>query len=112
MNKKHKIAGYDINICCKEQVIAYNYLFSFSINNWRKKEDDLLYIKKELEAKDNGTYEELYHPIHPFKKGGCNYMLVYDYIVSSWDRYASTENATGRKYPIFSNYEDLASVIY
>lgn len=34
--KKHKIRNVDINICCCEQKIAYNYLFSHSNYSYLK----------------------------------------------------------------------------
>lgn len=111
--KKHKIPGYDIApaVCCKEQVFAYNYLFSWTLNE-HEKDYALSCIKRELDTKAAGTYNEIYKPFHPWKKGGADYMLVYQYIISSWDRYTSGDNITGRKNPIFSDYATLASVIY
>lgn len=103
--KPHKIPNIDKNICNKEQVIAYNYLFSWTLNEHEKTEV-LKYLYKELSAKQNGTYNELFHPIHPIKKENIDYMLVYEYIVASYDRYKETNCK------IFTDYRDLASYIY
>lgn len=103
--KSHKIPGIDKEVCNKEQKIAYNYLFSWTLND-HEKNYALSCIKKELKSKQAGTYNELYKPIHPYKPGGVNYLLVFYYIVSAYERYKKLNS------PIFSNYRDLASVIY
>lgn len=103
--KPHKIRNVDINICCKEQVAAYNYLFSWTLND-HDKSKALAYIQKELQAKNNGTYEEQYHPVHSYKRQNIDYDLVYILVLRHWDRYI--EN--GKK--IFSNYEDLGKMLY
>lgn len=91
--KPHKIPNIDKNICNKEQVIAYNYLFSRALSN-TDKNTVLNNIQKELCEKSKS-------------KNSClDYDLIYHYILQSYDRY---KNA---KYHIFSNYETLSSVIY
>ena len=103
--KSHKIPGIDKNICCAEQVIAYNYLFSWCLND-HDKSYALDHIQKELSAKAAGTYNELYHPIHPEKPGRYDYDLVYHFILQSWDRYIENNK------PIFGDYSKLATIIY
>lgn len=34
--KSHKLPGIDKGVCCAEQVIAYNYLFSWTLNDHDK----------------------------------------------------------------------------
>lgn len=103
--KAHKIPNIDISVCCKEQVIAYNYLFNWSINE-RNKNYTLNCIQKELASKAAGTYNELYKPFKKWTPGGVDYDLVYHYILQSYDRYIKTKRR------ILSSYEELASVIY
>ena len=103
--KAHKIPGIDLKVCCKEQKVAYNYLFSWSINEHNK--DYILdCIQKELASKAAGTYNELYKPFHTWKPGGVDYDLVYHYILESYDRYIATNHK------IFGSYSELSSVIY
>ena len=102
--KSHKIRGIDKSVCNKEQVFAYNYLWHWTFND-HDKGYALSCIQQELAAKANGTYGELYTPIHPWKPGGCDYDLVYHYVLQSWDRYAANKQ-------IFSDYAELAKVIY
>lgn len=92
--KPHKIRGIDKNICCCEQVIAYNFLFSYADGSNRSKERNLSLIQDNLSREKSGS----------MKKYDID--LIYHYILQSYDRY-TTGNAH-----IFSNYEALAAVIY
>ena len=103
--KPHKIPSVNISICCKEQKIAYNYLFSWAIN-FRTKDYVLSCIQAELASKAAGTYEKDYKPLYTWTPGGVDYDLVYHYILQSFDRY------TAKSPKIFTSYAEIASVIY
>ena len=104
MYKSHKIRGIEKAICNAEQKIAYNYLFSWATGT-HEKNYALSCIQRELSAKANGTYNELYNPLHP-AIGNYDYDLVYHYILQSWDRYIEQGK------PIFASYESIGRVVY
>lgn len=92
--KAHKVPGIAKNICCAEQVIAYNFLFSYAHIGGREKNINLSLIQNELTREQSGK----------FKKFDID--LIYHFILQSYDRYIN-----GRTH-IFSNYEALAAVVY
>lgn len=92
--KPHKIPGTPKNICCCEQKIAYNFLFSYVDGSSRSKETNLSLIQNHLSREQSGS----------LKKYDID--LIYHYILQSYDRYLTGKNH------IFTSYEGLAAVIY
>ena len=92
--KSHKIPGVAKNVCCCEQKIAYNFLFSWAWNSYETKSKILSLIQNDLIREKDGK----------FKKYDID--LIYHYVLQSYDRYI-----TGHDH-IFTSYEALAAVIY
>ena len=94
--KTHKIKGINIEVCNAEQKIAYNYLFSWTLN---KHDKDYAYkcVKESI-------YEEMEGKrvcIHPtnWKKYNVDYILELFY--RNYDKYIEAGT------PIFSSYEAI-----
>lgn len=98
--KKYKIRNVDIEVCSAEQKIAYNFLFSWTLN---KHDKDYAY-----KCVKDSIYEEMEGKrvcIHPtnWKKYNIDYILELFY--RNYDKYIESGK------PIFSNYEDLGGFI-
>ena len=94
--KTHKIKGINIEVCNAEQKIAYNYLFSWTLN---KHDKDYAYkcVKESI-------YEEMEGKrvcIHPtnWKRYNVDYILELFY--RNYDKYIEAGT------PIFSSYEAI-----
>ena len=94
--KTHKIKGINIEVCNAEQKIAYNFLFSWTLN---KHDKDYAYkcVKESI-------YEEMEGKrvcIHPtnWKKYNVDYILELFY--RNYDKYIEAGT------PIFSSYEAI-----
>lgn len=85
--KKHKIRNIDIDICCCEQKIAYNFLFA-----WGHMEVDKLICMAAGSIDDNEKMKRY------------NKQLIIDLIKNSYERYKS-----GRS--ILTSYEEIGQVI-
>lgn len=81
--KKHKIRNVDINTCCCEQKIAYNYLFSHYKHD---KQNTLDFIQKDLCRRDD------------MKKYDID--LIYHIILYNFDRFQND-------FFIATNYETI-----
>ena len=90
---KHKIRNVDIEICCAEQKIAYNYLFAYAscvMNN-----DAISYVKmivhKDIYRRNDMTrYDRQY---------------IFELFCDNLQKYIDN------KMPIFGNYKDLGNFI-
>ena len=88
--KSHKIRNVDLSVCNCEQKIAYNYLFSWTINE-RDKTYILSCIQSDLSRRsDMDKYDK---------------DLIYHYILQNFSRYIEA----GR--PIFGDFESLGKFI-
>lgn len=85
--KKHKIRNVDIEVCCCEQKIAYNFLFAWG----HMKVDDLIRMT-------SGSIDE------NKKLKRYDKQLIIELIKKSYDRYKS-----GRS--ILTSYEEIGQVI-
>lgn len=88
--KKHKIRNVDIETCCAEQKIAYNYLFSYSINYSNDFEWCCKSVEKNLNRTDNHRYDTKY---------------VYNLFCRNFKKYVDN------KTPIFGTYEQIGNFI-
>lgn len=100
MNKVHKIPNVNIEVCNAEQKIAYNYLFSWTLNKHDKE-----YAYECVKSQIYGEIEGKIHTFHPtnWKRYNVDYILELFY--RNYDKYIEAGK------PIFSNYEDLGGFI-
>ena len=94
--KTHKIKGINIEVCNAEQKIAYNFLFSWTLN---KHDKDYAYkcVKESI-------YEEMEGKrvcIHPTNWKRYNVEYILELFHNYYDKYI--EDGT----PIFSSYEAI-----
>ncbi len=89
--KKHKIRNVELDICCHEQLIVYNGLFS---NSMFEKSIAIDLFKKNL--------------MRCFNKRNRNYDIEYilSLFSSSFDRYIE------KRRPICCNYKEIGNIIY
>jgi hypothetical protein len=91
-NMKHKIKNVDIDVCCCEQKIAYNYLFSWTFNE-HDKIFALQCIKEDLKRRKDTD----------MKRYDTEY--IYELIEKNYDKYINEHT------PIFGDYTDLGKFV-
>ena len=94
--KTHKIKGINIEVCNAEQKIAYNFLFSWTLN---KHDKDYVYkcVKESI-------YEEMEGKrvcIHPTNWKRYNVEYILELFHNYYDKYIEAGT------PIFSSYEAI-----
>lgn len=97
--RSHKIPGIAKSICNAEQVIAYNFLFQWTLNDHEK--------NYALSCIQNALIRE---QETRFKKYDID--LIYHYVLQSYDRYNADRSPYNNMTKVFSSYEELAKVIY
>ena len=94
--KTHKIKGINIEVCNAEQKIAYNFLFSWTLN---KHDKDYAYkcVKESI-------YEEMEEKrvcVHPTNWKRYNVEYILELFHNYYDKYIEAGT------PIFSSYEAI-----
>ena len=98
--KKHKIRNVDIEVCCAEQKIASNFLFSWGLNK-HDKDYACECVKRAIYEEMNGT-RQCFHPTDWTK---YDYEYIIELFCASYDKYIEANT------PIFTSYEQIGSFV-
>lgn len=96
MNKVHKIPNVNIEVCNAEQKIAYNYLFSWTLNKHDKE-----YAYECVKRQIYGEMEGRVHSLHPTNWKRYNVEYILELFHNYYDKYIEAGT------PIFSSYEAI-----